>query len=105
VVAPAILQWIDPETMDAMSNGTVSVDMLMAVLPGVLVLLLYSFFMIGMTVTGFVLLMNNRQRIRWPATAWDMPLKASLKPAVCNVGMIVYAVLCAAAFAWSLFAV
>ena len=104
VVAPAIVSLVDLEALETLDVAAVTAEQLLAILPGYLVLLAYSFLMVALSVTGLIVLLCNRKRVMWHPSVWDVPLKTALKPSLLNVGMIVYTVLCAAMFVFSLFA-
>ncbi len=104
VVAPAVLNLLDMPALESLMGGNVSVESLLAILPGYAVLMLYSGAMLGLSVFGLVLLIRFRCAIVWQSFEPSVPWKVALKPALFNVGMVVYMVLCAATFVWSLFA-
>ncbi len=102
VVAPAVSSLVDLEALEALDITAVTADQLLQILPGYLLLMAYSFVMLALSVTGFIVLLCNRKRIVWQSVAEDLPLKTALKPALLNIGMIVYTAVCAAMFVFSL---
>ena len=104
VVAPAVVSLVDLEALEALNIATVTAEQLIQILPGYLLLLAYSFMMIALSVTGLIVFLYNRKHLTWQPTAWDLPLKTTLKPSLLNIGMIVYILSCAAMFVFSLVA-
>ncbi len=104
VVAPAIVSLVDLEALETPEIATVTAEQLMQILPGYLLLLAYSFMMLALSVTGVIVYVCNRKHVTWQPTECNVPLKTALKPALLNIGMIVYTALCAAMFVFSLFA-
>lgn len=103
VVAPAVSSLVDWEALEAL-DANASMEAILAFLPGYMVSLLYSLAMIALAITGLVLLICLRRKITLPDSEDAPPLKKTLLPALCNIGMIVYTLVCAAMFAMSLFA-
>ena len=94
VVAPAVLSLVDMEAIEKLSTGEATVEQLLSILPGYLILMTYSGILMGLSVFGVVLLILKLRRLTWNPTAAQLPRKQGLKAAFLNVGMILYIVIC-----------
>ena len=105
VVAPWILSLVN---MDALANidPTAPPEQLMAlyleILPGMLLLLLYSLFLFSMALAGLVLLIVKRKELIWKEASATLPEGTAAKTVYWNVGMVLYVLLCAASFVLAL---
>lgn len=106
VVAPWIVSMMDADVLAAMETSVSDAEMLelMAqVLPGTLLLMLYSLLEYGLAIAGLVLLIVNRKKLLWRWTVGQLPPGTAGKTTLWNVGMVVYMVLCAAMMVLALF--
>lgn len=101
VVAPWILSLLDLEALMNMDPNAAPEE-LMAVyekmLPGMIVYLLYILFLLGMSVTGLVLLILKCRRLIWKEADAQLPKGTAVKTVYLNVGMILLVLLCVASF-------
>lgn len=67
-------------------------------LPGMLVMLLYALFLIGMFIAGLVLLIVKCKQLVWKEAAAPLPKGSAAKTVYLNVGMVLYILLCIAGF-------
>lgn len=97
VVAPWILTRID---MDAISSidPTLPPEELMAIyaqyLPGMLLMLLYAFLLMGLAIAGLVLVIVYRNKLVWKDAADPLPKGSHFKTVYVNAGMILFALIC-----------
>lgn len=95
VVAPAVLSVLNMDALEKLEAGEISVELLMEILPGYLVLMAYSTVLMGLSVFGLVLLiLKLRGKLLWKETEQQLPKRPALKAAFLNVGMIVYTLVC-----------
>lgn len=94
VIAPFVLSLLDMDAVNRLAGGQGSMEELLAILPGYLVLMAYSGVLLGLSVFGLVLLILKARRLPWKITAEQLPRQQALKAAFVNVGMIVYIALC-----------
>lgn len=99
VIAPALLKLTGTE----MVVNPESMEQILEVLPGLLVMLLYSMTLIGLSITGLVLLIVRwKKRVLVPASH-EIPGGTVGKYVYRNVGMISFTVFCLLMIALSLF--
>lgn len=67
-------------------------------------LIIYSACLITCAITGFVLLLLNRNKLRWPHAQLELPKGKRFRVSCCNAGMILTFAACLALIALSLFA-
>ena len=99
VVAPWILSLVNPDAF-ANADPSASPEQVMAlmreVLPGLLLTLLYSLFLLGMSIAGLVLLVVRSKRVIWKDSPEQLPQGTAVKTVYLNVGMILYILICVA---------
>lgn len=96
VVAPWIV---------SLTNGTdpsATPEQLTEALPGMLVMLLYALFLIGMSIAGLVLLIVKSKQLVWKEAAAPLPKGSAAKTVYLNVGMVLYVLVCVAGFVLAL---
>ena len=99
VIAPWLISLLD---MDALMNmdPNAAPEELMAlyaeILPGLMVFLLYALFLIGMAITGLVLLILKCRQLVWKEADAQLPKGTAVKTVYLNVGMVLYVLLCVA---------
>jgi len=106
VVAPWIVSLVDYEALtDALPAATPEELMMLyaKILPALLVLMLYSTFLIGMAVTGLVFIILKRNKLIWKESETQLPKGSATKTVYMNVGMILYILLCIVFIIWALF--
>lgn len=97
VLAPAILSLVDLDLLNSMGTGAVPEEMSEAyarMLPGLMIYSLYALALLGLSVTGLVLLIRRRKRFIWKQTECELPRGTAWKTVFGNVGMVLYVVLC-----------
>lgn len=92
VVAPAVLSLLNMDAINELAEGTVSIELLLEILPGYTVLMTYATILLGVSVFGLVLLILKLRHLTWKET--QFAFKPTLKASILNVGMIVYSVVC-----------
>lgn len=98
VAAPWIISQVDLNTMMNL-DPTASTAEIMAlyeqILPGLLLLLGYVTVLLGLAITGLVLLIKRCKNLYWADAEEQLPKGTVGKTAYRNVGMILYMALCA----------
>lgn len=93
VIAPALLKLVDLGQLEAVLQ-TADLSAMGDVLPGILLYLCYSTFVMGLAVFGLVMLIIKGRRLTWKQTRDTLPEGTALKTTWLNGGMIVYTLLC-----------
>ena len=105
VVAPFMLSLVDMEALTQMDpNATAEqiIEQYGHMLPGLLVLMLYAMVLVGLAITGLVLLILKCRKLIWKEADFQLPKEVGIKTAYLNVGMIVYVLLCVSMIVLSL---
>lgn len=106
VIAPLILRLLDLKKL-ASINLNATTEELMAlfseILPGLIVYLLYSTLLSGITIAGLVLFIINIRKLTWKHSELLLPKGTVFKTAYLNVGVICYILVCVAFIVLSLF--
>lgn len=103
VIAPAVVSVMNSEAMARLDSEKVTPADLMAVIPGVLLVIFYTMSLLGISIFGLVLLIIKRRKLVWKETEQQLPKKPALKAAFLNVGMIVYILVCLVMMVLALF--
>ena len=106
VIGPFILSMIDQDAMMSLANMTDQNEILSVfgeILPGMLLLSVYSMLIMGFCVAGLVLLIIKRKNIVWREAEAQLPKGAAIKTVYGNVGMILFILLCLSLTAANLF--
>lgn len=72
-------------------------------LMGSLAVMAYSLLLLGLAVTGLVLLIRDARRLRWKPASMQLPRKQALLQAFCNPGIFLYILVCTAFTVLALF--
>ena len=102
VIAPWILSLMDPETLNNLDPAA-SVGELAQILPGLAVAVGYILLLIGLSITGLVLLIVKSRQLVWKEADAQLPGKRGVKTVYWNAGMALYILLCLGAIVKSLF--
>jgi len=97
VVAPAILSLLDMEALANINPAATDAQILAMykdILPGLLLLMLYSTFLMAISIAGLVLLILKIRKLEWKEAATPLPKGTAAKTVYRNAGMILYIVLC-----------
>ena len=95
VLAPAVLSLVNIEVLsDPNAVNMLTVQDLLAMIPGLLVIYAYAFTLLGLSVFGLVLLIIRLRRLQWKEAEQQLSRKPALKAAFINVGMILYGLIC-----------
>ena len=97
VVAPFMLSLVDMEAlaqMDVNATAEQIIEQYGHMLPGLLVIMLYAMVLVGLAITGLVLLILKCRKLIWKTADTQLPKGIGIKTAYLNVGMIVYILLC-----------
>lgn len=105
VAAPWIISQVDLNTMMNL-DPTASTAEIMAlyeqILPGLLLLLGYVTVLLGLAITGLVLLIKRCKSLYWADAEELLPKGTTGKTVYLNVGMVLYVLLCFASIIFSL---
>ena len=97
VVAPFILSLVDMEALSQI-DANVTAEQIMEqygyMLPGVLVIMLYAMVLVGLSITGLVLLILKCRKLVWKDADSQLTKGTAVKTAYLNAGMMVYILLC-----------
>lgn len=106
VVAPGILTMLDLEALENMDPNA-PVEELMAlysrILPGMLLLLVYFLFLMGMFIAGLVLLIVQSKKLVWKEAPAQLPKGTGFKTVYLNVGMGLFTLICLVSIVFVLF--
>lgn len=105
VVGPWVVSQLDLEALANLNTQTLDEATLRAIAPGLLLYLGYLLLQLVLVVVGLVLLVVNRKKMEFHATADELPREGRFGVVYGNVGMIVFFVLCAISVVLNLFAV
>ena len=97
VIAPWLLSLSGMGNVDPNASQEAAAAAMMASLPGLVVTMVYVFFLLGMSVTGLVFLIIKCRKLIWYPSPLQLPRGTAAKTVYWNVGMVVYVLLCAAA--------
>ena len=103
VVAPAVLSVLNSDAMTGLDAEKVTVEALMAAIPGALLVTVYSMSLLGVSVFGLVLLILKARKLSWQERSQQLPGKTALRAALLNVGMIIYTLICLVMIVLALF--
>ena len=98
VVAPFMLSQVDMEALSQMDpNATAEqiVEQYGHMLPGFLAIMLYAMVLVGLAITGLVLLILKCRKLVWKEADAQLPREKVTKTVYLNAGMVVYVLLCA----------
>lgn len=97
VVAPFMLSLVDMEAlaqMDVNATAEQIIEQYGYMLPGLLVIMLYAMVLVGLAITGLVLLILKCRKLVWQTADAQLTKRTTVKTAYLNAGMIVYILLC-----------
>lgn len=97
VIAPLVLTLLDMDALTALEAATTTEELLSIyrqLLPGLLVLVVYSQLLLGLSVAGLVLLIVTCRRLVWKSAESPLPKGARFKAVYLNIGMILFVILC-----------
>lgn len=105
VVAPTVLSLVDLEALaniDPNATAEQIMEQYGHMLPGLLVLMLYAMVLVGLSITGLVLLILKCRKLVWKDADAQLTKGTAVKTAYLNAGMIVYILLCVSIIVLSL---
>ncbi len=105
VIAPWIVSLMDEEALNSLAPNATPEEVLAVydkILPGMLLSSLYALFLIGMSITGLVLLILKCRKLIWKVGDAQLPAGTAVKTVYWNVGMVLYVLLCAASMVLAL---
>ena len=97
VVAPWVLSLVDLDALAQMDPNATAEEIMTQygdMLPGLAVYMLYVLILLGLSITGLVLLIVKCRKLVWREAKAQLPKGAGIKTVYVNVGMIVYILLC-----------
>ena len=105
VVAPWILSLLNTDAFNRLDPNATTDELLALyakILPGLAVSMLYSTFLMGMSIAGLVLLIVRRKRAVWEEAENQLPKGSRFKTVYLNAGMLLYILLCLSSFVLAL---
>lgn len=105
VIAPWIMTVIDLEALSNIDPNATAEELAAVfgpMIPGMIIYMLYSQFLLGLVITGLVLLIIKCRKLVWQEEENQLPQGTAGKTAYWNVGMVLYILLCAAGFVLAL---
>ncbi len=102
VLAPMLLSGVDMEVLNQISTGAVDQSVLVSMLPQLLGLICYMLVLVGLSITGLVFLCIKAPKLVYLPAAEELPKGKRFKTVYCNVGMILFVLLCCGVCVWSL---
>lgn len=93
VVAPFVLSLMDEQALLVLESGVVNAEYLAAfskMLPAMIISILYTFLILGLMISGLVLLILQLPKLVWKETQAQLPRGTGGKTAYLNVGMCVF---------------
>ena len=105
VVAPWLLSNVDLaaiESLDPNASPEALMETLAPMLPGYLLLMLYSLFLMGFFVWGLGLIILKWKKLVWKEPEAQLPKGTVVKTAYLNGGMVLYVLLCVGAIVLTL---
>lgn len=97
VVGPLILSLVDLDALASMDINATEAEIMAQygdMLPGLLAIMLYAMVLIGLAITGLVLLILKCRKLAWKEAAAQLPKGSAVKTAYLNVGMVLFVLLC-----------
>lgn len=106
VIAPWIITKIDMDNLMKLTDATLPkeemMEIIQSVLPGYMLLMLYSAILVSMSVWGLVLIIVKSRRTQWQEAQSQLQKGTVAKTVYLNVGMILFIVLCSATTIYTL---
>lgn len=105
VIAPWILSIVDLDKISSISTATneEAMTLILEVLPGLIVMLVYAFLLMGLSILGLILFILSLRKLIWKPSENQLPQGSAFKTVYKNVGMILYIILCAVFIVIALF--
>lgn len=105
VIAPWILSIVDLDKISSISAATneEAMTLILEVLPGLLIMLVYAFALMGLSILGLILFILSLRKLVWKPSENRLPKGAAVKTVYKNAGMILYIILCAVFIVIALF--
>lgn len=97
VVAPLVLSVVNLEALTQMDPNATAEEIMTQygdMLPGLAVYMLYVLILLGLSITGLVLLILKCRKLVWKEADAQLTKGTAVKTAYLNAGMIVYILLC-----------
>lgn len=106
VIAPFVLKILDIERLANFNFNTTTEELtafILDFLPGLIVYLLYTTILSGITIAGIVFLIIELTRLKWQHSELQLPKGTVFKTVYLNAGVICYILVCGAFIVLSLF--
>ncbi len=97
VIAPFLLKVLDIEKLTSLTQNAITEETMAyfsEILPWLLVYLLYSIILIGITIAGLVLFIIELTKLKWKHSELELPKGTAFKTVYLNAGMICYILVC-----------
>lgn len=96
VIAPAIVSSIDMEMMYKLSTGVIDEAAILPMLPQLIGFMLYAFTLLGLSIAGLVVLIVMAKKLVFLPKEEEIEKGKRFKTVYCNVGVILFVMLCVA---------
>lgn len=101
-LAPWILSQLDMSALKQMESGTIAIDEVTRMLPGLLMYSVYALALLGLSIAGLAILIGQRRKLIFQPAPEELPKGTGFRTVYCNVGMILFAILCLAVLGMNL---
>lgn len=101
-LAPWILSQLDMTALEQMEAGTIAVEEMTQMLPGLMMYGVYVLALLGLSIAGLVILIVKRRKLVCQPAPEELPKGTGFKTVYCNVGMLLFAVSCLVVLAMNL---
>ena len=96
VVAPLVLSTLDEDLLGRLMSGTVDEATLMGALPELSLVMLFGLLIIGLTITGIIVLALYARKLMFKPAEEELPKKGRFQTVYLNAGMILFVLICIA---------
>ena len=77
-----------------MSEGVVDETAMLSVLPGLAMIMLYFFLLLGLSIAGIVLICLRASRLVFLPAAYEIPKGRRFRSVYCNAGVVLFVLFC-----------
>ncbi len=102
VAGPWVVSQLDFEALANLSTQTLDEATLMAILPGLLLYLGYTFLQLILVIVGLILILLRRKDVQFAPAAEELPREERTRVVYGNAGVVVFVVFCAISIVFSL---
>ena len=97
VIAPWIIGLMDLEMIEGLDPNMhfeELMELYTEILPGLMVVMGYAMLLMGLFVAGLVLFIIKCRNLTWKNAAVQLPAGTAFRTVYCNLGMVIYGILC-----------